>query len=217
MNNGLPASISTQIDFIPVTVDPTTRTAQLQLEVANRYLAASGLALKAVWPEENVERIASVIAPTEPTPTVSTGTVAMATATATATATPEPAATGTDTPQPTTTPTPDTRSFFLRVCATPNPVTNGGSTTIFAQTLPGAVCVARVRYANGTGPTSSQFSGAAQTALQDGFTIFPLTVNTTATSGEAQVACTLGGQIIIATTTLTICQPTTPTATVSTP
>jgi hypothetical protein len=90
-------------------------------------------------------------------------------------------------------------------------VTNGATTTIYGQTLPGAVCTSRVRYANGRTPTATEFFGGAQTALQDGFVVFPLTVNTSATSADAVITCRLGGQTLQTTTTITVASTGTPT------
>jgi hypothetical protein len=174
------------------TVDPGTHTAMFNLEAFNAALDASGLGVKAVWPQEGIERVSSLIAPTAPT---STATPVPTQATPSATATPGTTAgagaptTATATATPTGTPAP-TAPLVLRTCVDPNPVPGGGTATLYGQTTPGAVCNAGIRFNDNTSPQDF----GPQTALSDGFVVFPFTASKTAGSGTATVSCTLGAQ-----------------------
>lgn len=172
-----------------VFVSPDTGQAQLLLEVRNKIVGRGGVAIKAVWPNERLEQIITVIPPS-PVPTTP-GTPA----TATPTAVP---GTPTATPVSTATPTPP---FFVRTCVSPNVMNGrtlgGQQATIYGQTLPGAVCTPNVTYFPGpTHPATGELNYGPQVALSDGFVVFPFLENTLGTSGVASVTCSLGGQTL---------------------
>jgi hypothetical protein len=194
-------------------VDPTTHTATFSLEAFNAALDATGLAVKAVWPLEGIERVSTLIQPATATPTATalpgqatdTPTITpTASPTVTPTSTGTPAATATATATPTSTPIP-AGPLLLRTCIEPNPVPSTGQGTIFGQTTPGAVCTASVRFSNGKAPAN--FDGGPQTALSDGFVIFPFASSATAGSGTAKVTCNLNGQTQSSFTNFLISQP----------
>lgn len=184
---GIQPQVPSSGSSISLMPDPATGTDTLLLEVFKDQLGSAGLDLKAVWPFEGVERVASVVAPS-------------------ATSAGGAAATGTAVPIPGVTPTPGAavQAFSLRACVDPNPVTSGGTATLYAQTLPGAVCTASVVTPVGT---PGNFNGASQTALGDGLVVFPFTVGQTAGQGTAVVTCTYNGQTLRTTTTFTINPP----------
>jgi hypothetical protein len=62
-----------------------------------------------------------------------------------------------------------------------------------------------VRFNNGTTPLN--FNGGPQTALSDGFVVFPFASSSTAGSGTARVTCTLNGQTQTSISTFLISQP----------
>jgi hypothetical protein len=198
-------------NHLTFTVDPMTHTAIFSLEVFNAALDATGLAVKAVWSIEGVERVVTLVPPATATPTATelpgqatdtptvTPTVAPTT-TPTVTGTPPATATAT----PTATPVP-AGSLPLRTCIEPNPVPSTGQGTLFGQTTPGAVCTASVKFGNGKTPVG--FDGGPQTALRDGFVVFPFASSTTAGSGTAKVTCTLNGVTVSSISTFLISQP----------
>ncbi len=209
-----PSSIAPQDkNHYTFTVDPVTHTATFSLEALGSALDATGLAVKAVWPLEGIERVTTLVqpAPAPPTQTPLPGqatdtptTTPTASPTVAPTATGTPAATSTATPTSTPTPLP-AGAFLLRTCVQPSPVPSTGSGTIFGETTPGAVCTASVKFNNGKAPTN--FDGGPQTALSDGFVLFPFTSSTTATSGLGKVTCTFNGQTQISLTNFLISQP----------
>lgn len=168
-------------------------TAALTLEVNNAAVGPGGLDVKAVWPNEQVERVVNVIPPV-PTDTPGPGTP-------TNTPTPEP--TATDTPTPTSTPsgTPSpspaatAAPFTLRACVQPSILSGhslgGDVATVNGLTTPGAVCTSAVRYLDGTTPTG--YNGSAQTANGSGLVSYSLAEDTMAGGGIAGITCTLNG------------------------
>lgn len=195
------------------TVDPVTHAATFSLEAFTAALDATGLAVKAVWPLEGIERVNTLVQAATATPTATevpgqatdTPTLTPTSApTATPTTTGTPGATSTATVTPTSTPLP-AGPLLLRTCIQPNPVPSTGQGSIFGQTTPGAVCTASVKFNNGTRPVN--FDGGPQTALSDGFVIFPFASSTTAGAGFAKVTCTLNGQTQISMTNFLISQP----------
>ncbi|MBV9282869.1 MAG: hypothetical protein JOZ41_22570 [Chloroflexi bacterium] len=207
------ASVTVSNGSVSIMVDPGTGTATLLLEVFNKAVGPEGLVLKAVWPQEGIERLVTVIAPRPTaTPTLLPGQLPPA-ATPTPTPSPTPSATptptasgatsGAATPTPTATPT---TVFTVRVCVDPNPVPRGGSATVTGLTAPGAICAASVGYNDNTVPSSTAFPGGNVTAGSDGVVQFPLTVESsvTATGGTASINCLLNGVIETGKTTFTI-------------
>ncbi len=67
------------------------------------------------------------------------------------------------------------------------------------------MCTATVQFSDGSTPVD--FNGDSQTALGDGFVLFPFTASTSATSGVAVVTCTLDGQSLTSTTPFLIAAP----------
>jgi hypothetical protein len=194
-------------------VDPVTHTATFSLEALSAALDASGLAVKAVWPLEGIERVntlvqAATATPTQtPIPGQATDTPTI-TPTSTPTIAPTPTGTppATSTATATSTPTPvPTGPLLLRTCVDPNPVPSAGQGTIFGQTTPGAVCTASVKFNNGQTPAN--FDGGPQTALSDGFVLFPFASSSTAGAGVAKVTCTLNGLTQASVTNFLITQP----------
>ncbi|GAC1327342.1 MAG: hypothetical protein NVSMB22_18810 [Chloroflexota bacterium] len=185
-------SVGSKGSSVSIFPDPVTGTADLALEVFKGLLGPAGLDLKAVWPIEGVERVATVVEPA--TTPAATGTAVPATPGVPAATTPS--------------------SFSLRACVDPTPVTTGQGATLYAQTLPGAVCTASVVDPEGK---PADFTGAAQTALSDGLVIYPFTAGQTPGQGVAVVQCSLNGQVLRTTVTFSIEPPntagiTTPTA-----
>lgn len=187
---------------VQVNVDPLTGTASLSLEVFNAEVGPAGLDLKAVWPQERIERVVNVIPPAPPTATAtpppgqptSTATPVPPTATATATAAVTATVTATATSSATATPTP---SLFARACVTPNPVPGATTATLYGQTLPGAGCFSSITFNDGTTPIG--FTDGTQTAGSDGVVSWTFTASSTATAGTATVVCSLAGQTVTAT------------------
>jgi hypothetical protein len=194
-------------------VDPATHAATFSLEAFSAALDTTGLAVKAVWPLEGIERVTTLVQAATATPTqtpipgqaTDTPTVTPTVSpSATPTATGTPAATSTATATSTPTPVP-AGPFLLRTCVDPNPVPSAGQGTIFGQTTPGALCTASVKFSDGKTPAN--FDGGPQTALSDGFVVFPFASSATATSGLAKVTCTLNGQTKTSLTNFLISQP----------
>jgi hypothetical protein len=168
---------------------PTAGMAQLSLEANNAALGVSGLTVKAVWPNEQVERIINLVPPATPT----------ATATPypgqpTATPTPIPSPTPTVTPTPAATATPSATTLSVQACVQPS-IMNGHSLggdfpTLYGMTAPGATCTASVLYLDGNAPTS--FNGASQTVDGSGIVSYPWNEDSTAGGGIARVSCQLG-------------------------
>jgi hypothetical protein len=178
---------------------PTAGMASLSLEVSNAAIGISGLAVKAVWPNEQVERFVNLVRPATPT----------------ATATPypgQPTATATPTPAPTNTPTATATAtasmLTVQTCVQPsimNGQTLGGdSATLFGLTSPGATCTPRVLYLDGTVPPD--LNDAPQTADSSGVVMYPWAENTTAGGGLARVSCQLGDQFAAACTGFLVLQ-----------
>lgn len=177
-------------DVVTTYVDAATGQARLSLEVRNSSVGPEGVVVKAVWPQEGVERLVTVIGPS--------GTATPApTATATSTGTPPP----TSTPAPTATATAVSSGgpFTAQACMQPSVLKGfdfkGGSGTLYGRTTPGATCTAGISYYNNPhsylgGPTAKEFDGASQTAASDGLVTYPLTENTKADYGIALVTCT---------------------------
>lgn len=164
---------------LQVAVDPTTGTADLSLEVFRAVVQPAGLELKAVWPQEGVERIVPVIAP---------GTV-------TATAAPAPMATA----LPTATVT--APAMFVQACldhlVVPGLTLGAGALTLYGRTLPGATCVPTVSYYFKDGTyfrdATRKIDGLHATprvAGSDGLVSYPFSANTAADYGIGTVTCT---------------------------
>jgi hypothetical protein len=166
---------------------PTYGTALLSLEVNNGAIGNNGLAVKAIWPDEQVERFVDLVPPATPT----------------ATATPypgQPTPTSTPTPEPTSTPTPTAAagstpsSLAVRACVQPsimNGQTLGGAfPTLYGLTSPGATCTAAVLYLDGTSP--DKFDGSAQIADSNGGVSYPWAESSTSGGGIARISCRLG-------------------------
>ncbi|HZS94268.1 MAG TPA: hypothetical protein VFA78_05685 [Chloroflexota bacterium] len=186
-------------DSVTTYVDAATGQAQLELEVRNSSVGPEGVVVKAVWPQEGVERLVTVIsgsATATPAPTT----------TATPTGTPPPTAT----PAPTATATPVSSSgpFTAQACVQPSVLRGydfkGGSGILYGRTTPGATCTAGISYYNNPhsyigGPTSTEFDGTVQTAAADGLVTYPLTEDSKADYGIALVTCvppTIGSRVI---------------------
>jgi hypothetical protein len=161
--------------------------AYLSLEVRRSDLGPGGLLVKAVWPLEGVEQIATIY---EPSP-----------ATATPQGTPPPAASPTPASTPTNTPVagtavamsvaaqPTSQPFSVSVCETPNPVPIGGAGTVYVRTTPGATCTPSILFSNGdTVPDLGPFIVGTT-----GIASIPFTA-ADADLGLATVSCTLGSQ-----------------------
>lgn len=163
-----------------VRVDPDTGQATLSLEVVNAALGAEGLALKAVWPLEQVEHIILIATPSV-SPTPATSPTAGPTAT--------PSATPIPTPQP----------FAVRACTIPQAVAGSsitaGHITLYGRTAPGATCTPQVTYyLNGqfwrTASTEAdRLDAGPQVAGEDGLVLYPFVANTVADFGIATVTC----------------------------
>lgn len=159
--------------------------ASLMLEVAAKFVGPEGLAVKAVWPLENVEHVVQVVQPATPTATP-VGTPAVDT--------PTPVPTDTETPGPTPTATPS-GTFTLETCLTPSTASPGGGETLYVRTLPGALCSVSVLFDNGV--TADSLGGGLQEVGPVGIAAFPFTVdNTGASMGLATATCTFQGQTL---------------------
>ncbi|MGH2447747.1 MAG: hypothetical protein ACRDFS_03985 [Chloroflexota bacterium] len=178
----LPAPSSSDATLI-TSVDRVTGSANLSLEVFDKAVNSQGVALKAYWPQEQVEHIDVVVAP-KLTPTATP--TATSTNTAVATGTPAPTTAATQTP--TSTPV----TFTVQACVDPAVAaghTLGGQTaTVYGRTLPGAACTASVQYRPTYG-SPSDFDGSSQLALADGLVLYPFTEDSTGTFGLATVSC----------------------------
>lgn len=168
---------------------PTSGTAKLSLEVSNQAIGISGLAVKAVWPDEQVERFVNLVPPATATPTA---TPYPGQPTATPTSVPLPTATPTATPA--ITPTSSATSLSVQTCVQPS-IMNGDSLggdfpTLYGLTSPGAICTAQVLYLDGTVPP--KFSGAQQTAGDSGIVSYGWSEDSTSGGGVARVSCQLG-------------------------
>jgi hypothetical protein len=179
-----------------VTVDPTTHTAQLSLEVLNAEVGPGGLGVKAYWRLEQVSRLAQVIAPVPPTeaPTAVNTAVPVETATSTSGTPATSAATPTSTPVIT--------AFTVAACVAPNPVPGASTATLYGETTPGAICTSTVTFSGGTVPTD--FTGSAETANSSGIVAWPFTASSTASGGTGIVTCTIGPTTETGSTTFTI-------------
>ena len=168
---------------------PTSGKAQLSLEVSNQAIGISGLAVKAVWPIEKVERFVNLVPPATATPTATPYPGQPA-----PTPTPTPAPTSTSTSTPVATSTPSASSLSVQTCVQPAIMNGhslgGDSPTLYALTSPGAACSAKVLYLDGTIPP--QFNGSQQTAGDSGVVSYPWTEDSTAGGGIARVSCQLG-------------------------
>lgn len=191
-----------------VQVDPDTGSALLSLEVFPASLGPGGLTVKAVWPQESVERLIQLAPQATPTdtPTPLPGLPAP-TSTPTASPTGTPTATPTGTPAPTAeatpTPVPGT-SFFLRVCITPDPMPQHTRPTLYAQTLPGASCSATVVYSDGSVP--ADFDTSARITGSGGIQSSSWLEDSRADGGTATVTCTYAGTTLSSSTDFTIMQ-----------
>lgn len=170
-------------------------TARLLLEVVNRFVDGGGLAVKAVWPQEQVEKIVSLIVPATATPTA---TLYPAQSTPTSLPTAEPTATGTLTPTPTATAIP--QPFFVHACVQPSFLAGhalgGQSATLYGHTVPGAFCIPDVTYSNGDSPSDDAYLSELATgavANQYGIVEFPFFEDTVADSGVGTVSCASPG------------------------
>ncbi len=84
-----PANIPTQDkNHYRFTVDPATHAATFSLETLNSALDSTGLGVKAVWPDEDVEQITTLVAAATATPTATTVPGGTSTATPSGTAVP---------------------------------------------------------------------------------------------------------------------------------
>jgi hypothetical protein len=92
-------------------------------------------------------------------------------------------------PQPTVRPS---GSFSVRASVVPNPVSFGSYPTLYAYSLPGAVCSASVLYSTGRAPVS--FSGSAQTVGSSGKVGWSWHMESKGSSGTGTVTCTLRRQ-----------------------
>ena len=208
-----PPEGATSGSSVVTTADPDTGLATLLLEVLNRAVGPEGVTLKAVWTQEQIERLAQV----------------SAAAPSTGTPVPSPTATqvATTTPAPTATATPGT--FTVRACVDPNLIRGrslgGDFATLYGATLPGAVCTASISYYKrvGTSPVlttpgiggtitptvtpgtadysfyavpqpTEAFTPGPQTALSDGLVVYPWSPNTLGDVGIATVTCTFDNQ-----------------------
>lgn len=170
---------------------PHAGTAQLTLEVGKNYLGPEGLDLKAVWPDEGVERVVNIVAPAPPTATPTGQPTATSTATPTATPTLTPTPKGTP-----ATPTPVTvAALHVQACVQPDIMNGatlgGGSGVLNGLTSPSALCGAQLKYLDGTVPVT--FDGSARPADANGLVSFPFGEKSTAGGGIARITCTLGG------------------------
>lgn len=176
-------------------------TATLAMEVWSSQVGPAGLVVKAVWPEEGVERLQSVIAPSATTPLPATATAVPTAVPPTATGTPPATATAgpTVTPVPTETTTP--------VPLTVSSCYNQKTSAIDIRTAPGASCTLALSFNNGpvlnAGYNQGPFVMPPSGVGEDVFTAPP-----GATVGTAVTTCTLDGQTASDTLNLAIPTPT---------
>lgn len=176
-------------------------TATLAMEVWSSQVGPAGLVVKAVWPEEGVERLQSVIPPSATTPLPATATSVPTAVPPTATGTPPATATSgpTGTPAPTSTAT--------AVPLTVSTCYNQKASAIDIRTAPGASCTLSLSFNNGpaltTGYNQGPFVMPSTGVGEDPFTAPP-----GATVGTAVTTCTLDGQTASDTLNLAIPTPT---------
>lgn len=233
-----PGSIPIQKpDTYQLSVDPLTGQAELSLEVWGRAVGPQGLGVKAFWPEENVDRVAQILAPPAPTPTATripgTPNSAIPPPPTTTTSaeqarferqmgrlapllqqdeTSTPTATATSSPStPTATPA-SGAGFFVRACVTPNPTAGAPQATVWAQSVPGAVCSAAVRFSNGT--TAPDLASLQQTIPDTTVAGAVFDIPGGVTGGTATVTCSYAGYNDTASADFTVsAAPPTPTST----
>lgn len=102
-------------------------------------------------------------------------------------------------PRPTVQPS---GSLAVRALVSPNPVSYGSHPTLYAYSLPGAVCTASVLYSTGRAPVS--FSGSAQTIGGSGKVGWSWHMESKGSGGIGTVTCMLRGQSRSATASFTI-------------
>lgn len=174
-------------------------TAELALEINNKTVGPEGIVLKAVWPQEQVERV-QVIVPPAPATATATVSAGSPTSTPTPTATSTPVPTDTPTPTPTSVTAPPTATpvpavLAVHACVQP-PILNGqslggDSAVLQGLSAPDASCTGTIEYLDGTRlPPFADVQNADSTGLVS----FPFTEKTTSGGGVAQVRCTLGTQ-----------------------
>jgi hypothetical protein len=82
--------------------------------------------------------------------------------------------------------------FTVRAQVSPNPVSYGAYPTLYASTVVGAVCTARVVYSTGRPPRS--FHRTAHTVGRNGVVAWTWHMQSRGTSGTAIVTCVAGGR-----------------------
>lgn len=160
----------------------------LSLEVWTAKVGPGGLTVKAVWPEEGVERLQTIIAPA-PLPTATGAPATTAPTAAPPTATPTlaesttPAAT--NTPAPTVTPTP--APLTLATCY------SAQTSSIDIQSTPGASCTLSLTLNQGLAPGTTYNQGPF-IVPSTGVGEVPFTPAPTSSQGTAVTTCTAGSQ-----------------------
>lgn len=178
-------------------VPSSSGTATLSLEVWTRDVGPAGLTLKAIWPEEGVERLQTVYAQTpQPTPTGAPATLTPTQGSSTATTT--PVATNTPAPTVTATPTPLT----LATCY------SSATSAIDIRSLPGATCTLSLTLNHGLA-TNTTYSQGPFAIPSSGVGEVPFIPAAGSSSGTAVTTCSSGGQTQTSTLTFTIPIPTT--------
>lgn len=171
----------------------STGTAALSMEVWSSQVGPAGLVVKAVWPEEGVEQLQTVIPPTAPTGTAVVATLAPTSVPATSAGT--PAATATPAPTVTSTPVPLTVSTCY----------SRATSAIDIRSVPGASCTLAVTFNGGTAVVSNPgpFIIPPTGVGED-----PFVAPAGATSGAAVTTCTLNGETVTDTLNLALPTPT---------
>lgn len=161
-------------------------TATLSLEVWTARVGPGGLVVKAIWPDEGVEQLQTVIGPSAAAAATSapaaSPTSIPPTATPAASTTPAP----TSTPAPTVTPTP--APLTLATCY------SAQSSAIDIQSLPGASCTLSLSLNQGLAPGTTYNQGPFIIPYT-GVGEVPFTPAPSSTQGTAVTTCSSGGQI----------------------
>jgi len=118
--------------------------------------------------------------------------------------TPHPVTAATQAPTPASTPRPTAghgETLAVRFVTLPNPAVPGSTAAMTVQTLPGAVCSARVTWRSGTVSAAAGLK-TTPTAGADGFASWTWNVNATTKPGTAKAAvtCTLGSSVTVTAT-----------------
>lgn len=169
-------------------VPSDTGTALLSLEVWTSQVGPEGLTVKAIWPEENVERLQEVI-PGQPVPTATGGPTDTPTPVPPTPAPPTSTPVIEGTPLPTATSTPSV-PFSLQLCYRSNP------SEIDIRSLPGAICTLALSLNQGL-LQGTDYNSGPFSIPDTGVGSVPFTPSTKSTQGAAAARCTYGGQTLV--------------------